>query len=143
MGARDYVSRPHLFLSQPKRKKKDVKKFLIASAIVAAGMTVAPVTASAAPIGEGCVSDFWMWQGLRTASRMICDGDRAADGSWERRRGFFDDPYYVPFRCSRYSCWGGYWVPELKVMESYRVTDDTVLPDEPGWIPSAEPRIVN
>ena len=31
---------------------------------------------------------------------------------------------------------------ELKVLESYRVTDATVLHDEPGFIESAEPRIV-
>lgn len=114
---------------------------------LAAGVTavlaslVAP-PARAVPIGEGCVEDFWMWRGLRSATRMICDGPRAADGSWERRRGFFDAEYYVPFSCSRYSCSGGYWVPELEVIESYPVTDATVLPDEPGFIESAEPRIV-
>lgn len=113
----------------------------VAAAVAAAGVGPPP-TASAAPVGEGCVSDFWMWQGLRSASRMICDGDRRPDGSWERRRGFFDNPYYVPFQCGRYSCWGGYWVPELRVIESYIVTDATVLPDEPGFIESAEPRIV-
>lgn len=99
-------------------------------------------TAQAAPTGEGCVEDFWMWKGLRSVTRMICDGDRKADGSWLRVRGFFDDRYYVPFTCSRYSCSGGYWVDELEVIERYPVTDDTVLPDEPGWIPSAEPRVV-
>jgi len=45
-------------------------------------------------------------------------------------------------RCGTYSCYGGYWVPELKVIDVYRVTDDTVLHDEPGWIQSAEPRVV-
>jgi len=98
--------------------------------------------AKAVPVGEGCVEDFWMWNGLRSATRMICDSDRAADGSWLRARGFFDDEYYVPFRCGRYSCWGGYWMPELKVIDRYRVTDGTVLGDEPGWIPSNEPRII-
>jgi hypothetical protein len=120
-----------------------MKKILIAAAaaLVLAPLGAAP-PAQAVPVGEGCVSDFWMWRGLRAAERMICDGYRAADGSWERRRGFFDDEYYVRASCSRYSCSGGYWVDELRVIETYRVTDVTVLPDEPGYIDSAEPRIV-
>ena len=100
------------------------------------------VPAQANPIGEGCVEDFWMWRGLRSATRVICDSERRADGSWERRRGFFDDEYYVPFSCSRYSCSGGYWVDELEVIDRYAVTDGTVLGDEPGWIPSNNGRIV-
>lgn len=119
----------------------------ITACIAATATTITTITllsppAAAAPIGQGCVEDFWMWRGLRTATRVICDGPKAADGSWERRRGFFDNEYYVPFSCGTYSCWGGYWVPELSVIESYRVTDGTVLPDEPGWIASAEPRVV-
>ena len=119
-----------------------LKRITLTLAAATTAATLFTPTAGAAPVGEGCVSDFWMYNGLRAASRMICDSDRAADGSWTRARGFFADEYYVPFRCSRYSCYGGYWVPELKVIDRYRVTDDTVLPDEPGWIPSAEPRVV-
>lgn len=114
----------------------------IAALAVALPIAIAPV-AAAQPVGEGCVQDFWMWRGVRSAERIICDGPRAADGSWERRRGFFDNEYYVPFRCSTYSCSGGYWVPELEVIDTYRVTDTTVLPDEPGFIESSEPRIVS
>lgn len=117
-------------------------KRLILAAASAVALLTPPAPAQAAPVGDGCVQDFWMWQGIRSASRMICDGSRAADGSWERRRGFFDDEYYVPVSCSRYSCYGGYWVPELRVIESYRVTDATVLHDEPGYIESATPRVV-
>lgn len=113
---------------------------ILAGVATAAALTAPP--ASAVPIGDGCVEDFWMWNGLRTATRMICDGTRAADGSWERRRGFFDQPYYVPFTCSRYSCSGGYWVGELEVIDVYRVNDGNVLPDEPGYIESTTPRIV-
>lgn len=121
-----------------------MKKSLIAAASVVVLLApVAAAPAQAVPVGEGCVSDFWMWRGLRSAERMICDGYRAPDGSWTRVRGFFDDEYYVPFSCSRYSCSGGYWVEELKVLDRYPVTDATVLPDEPGYIESAEPRIVS
>lgn len=119
-----------------------MKRPLIAAAAVAALLAPA-APAQAEPVGDGCVSDFWMWRGIRAASRMICDGYRAADGSWERRRGFFGNEYYVPVSCGRYSCSGGYWVPELKVIETYRVTDATVLPDEPGYIESATPRVVS
>ena len=120
-------------------------KRLIMAAALGFGVLAAP-TAHAAPIGEGCVSDFWMWQGLRASTRVICDGDRAADGSWERRRGFFADAYTTNgySSCYRYGCtyYPPRFIPELKVMDTYRVTDATVLPDEPGWIASAEPRVV-
>ena len=117
---------------------------------LAAGMAALSITVStpaqAAPTGEGCVQDFWMWNGLRSATRVICDGYRAADGSWERARGFLDDAYTTNgyTSCYRYGCtyYPPRYVPELKVIDRYRVTDDTVLPDEPGWIPSSEPRIV-
>jgi len=135
------------FLSRKKTMELNFKEKLALAlhlfpAAIIVGSCVGVATAKAEPVGEGCVSDFWMWRGLRASSRMICDSDRRADGSWERRRGFFANEYYVPFRCSRYSCYGGYWVDELKVIERYIVTDDTVLPDEPGWIPSTEPRVV-
>jgi len=117
-----------------------VKRVIAAAAVLVSLPLAAP--AQAVPVGEGCVEDFWMWRGLRASTRVICDSDRRPDGSWERRRGFFANEYYVPFQCGRYSCWGGYWVDELKVIDTYPVTDATVLPDEPGWIPSAEPRVV-
>jgi len=113
---------------------------LLTSAAVAATLLAPP--AAAAPVGEGCTSDFWMHQGLRASTRMICDGYRRADGSWERRRGFFAESYYRRLTCSRYSCSGGYWVPELEVIDRYPVTDATVLHDEPPYLESAEPRLV-
>lgn len=113
---------------------------------VLAALSLHPAPAHAAPVGDGCVSDFWMWNGLRTASRMICDGYRAPDGSWERRRGFFDDSYWTngSSSCSRYSCtyYPPRYIAELEVIDAYRVTDDTVLFDEPGYIESSTPRVV-
>jgi hypothetical protein len=116
-----------------------------AGGILAGFLTVPP--ANAAPVGDGCVEDFWMWNGLRTATRMICDGYRLADGSWERRRGFFDNAYWTngSSSCSSYSCtyYPPRYIPELKVIDVYPVTDATVLPDEPGYIESATPRVVS
>lgn len=121
-----------------------LKTLTVAALAGAAIFTATP--AEAASSGEGCVSDFWMWKGLRSAERLICDGERQADGSWMRVRGFFDDAYTTNgySSCSRYSCTYSppQYVPELKVIDQYVVTDATVLGDEPGWIPSAEPRIV-
>jgi len=125
-------------------------KIVTTAAIAAAAILTSP-PAGAGPIGQGCVDDFWMW-GLRSASRMICDGERQPDGSWWRRRGFFDDAYWTrPYS----SCSGGAWssvctyyekqyVPALEVIDpTYLVTDDTIPGGEPGWIPSDQPRIVH
>ncbi len=87
---------------------------------------------------DGCAEQFWMWKGLRSATRIICDSPRNPDGSWTRRRGFFADAYTTNGygSCSRYSCtyYPPRYVPELRVIDEYPVTDATVLPDEPGWI---------
>lgn len=111
------------------------KLLAAAAALLLIGGSLAPL-AKADYAGDGCVSDFWMYKGLRGSTRIICDGERAADGSWERRRGFFADAYYRSY-CGTYWCEGRV-IPELKDIESYRVTDSTVLPDEPGWIASPE-----
>ena len=35
-----------------------------------------------------------------------------------------------------FQCSGGYFAPEsVRAQESYVVAPDTVLPDEPGWLP--------
>ncbi len=123
---------------------------IVASAVIAASAILTSPPAGAGPIGEGCVEDFWMWN-LRSASRMICDGERQADGSWKRVRGFFDAAYWTR---PRTSCSGGTWsstctyyepefVPALEVIDPpYFLTDSTIPGGEPGWIPSAEPRTV-
>lgn len=115
-----------------------------AAAFTAASVVAAP--ASAEPVGEGCHSDFWMWH-LRSASRIICDGERNVDGAWVRRRGFFDDAYYTNAysSCYRYGCtyYPSRYVPELEVLDTpYVLTDDTIPGGEPGWTPSAEPRVI-
>lgn len=113
---------------------------IVAATIVAATAVITPATAKADPVSDkGCVEQFWMWQGLRPAIRRICDSYRNPDGSWERARGFFANAYTTNgySSCSRYSCVYSppRYVPELAVVDRYIVTDATVLPDEPGWIP--------
>lgn len=111
-----------------------MRTILAITALVGAMLTAPP--ASALP--AGCVDQFWMWRGLRASTRIICDGPRQADGSWMRRRGFFADAYTTNgySSCYAYGCtfYPPRYVPELAVVDEYPVTDDTVLPDEPGWI---------
>ena len=123
---------------------------IVIYAVIAASSILTSPPAGAGPIGKGCVEDFWMW-GLRGATREICDGERQADGSWWRVRGFFDEAYWTR---PRSVCSGGTWsstctyyeeelVPALEVIDPrYLVTDDTIPGGEPGWIPSDQPRVI-
>ncbi len=127
--------------------KMKMKKFsLLLAAVAVAASTAAPAQAN--PVGDGCVSDFWMW-GLRSAERIICDSERNADGSWTRARGFFDSAYTTNgySSCYRYGCtyYPPRYVPELEVIDPrYVVTDSTIPNGEPGWIPMAagESRVI-
>lgn len=101
------------------------------------------VPAHAVPLPPNCVQQPW-WRGeaLRFVVRTLCDGPIRADSSWMRSRNFYGAAYYVPVTCSwgyyGGSCTGGYWRPEFDSgVETYPVTDSTVLPDEPGHIGAA------
>lgn len=94
----------------------------------------APAAPAHADYDPGCVNQFWMY-GLRGTNRSICDGPIQADGSWMRARSFYSPQYWASGSCSRYYCSLGYWVPEFYKQDLYRVTPETVLPDEPGHIP--------
>ncbi len=111
----------------------------LAAALLGAGIT-APA-ATAAPMPPNCTDQFWM-MGLRAATRTICDGPQAADGSWIRGRAFTAPA----FTADGYSVCYGYGfctftmpkeVAAIDQLETYRVTPDTVLPDEPGYLGSA------
>lgn len=124
---------------------------LVSSAVIAASAILTSPPAAAGPLGEGCVEDFWMWS-LRSASRVICDGERQADGSWKRVRGFFDAGYWTrPYSSCSGGAWSSTctyyekeWVPELRVIDpAYFLTDATIPGGEPGWIPSDQPRVVH
>lgn len=114
------------------------------TATIGAALSVAalalsgPLPTAGADPGIGCEQIRWGFLGSQR--RTICDGPRQADGSWLRARVVWTPAHYVPISssCSRYSCssWGGYYVDDtLQAKETYIVTDATVLPDEPGWLP--------
>lgn len=89
-------------------------------------------------VEPGCESIRWGFLGSQT--RTICDGPMMADGSWIRYRMIWIPAHQVPFRtsCGTYSCTtsGGYWADEqVFSKEKYPVRPETVLPDEPGWLP--------
>ena len=106
----------------------------VVAALLGAGVT-APVASALPP---NCTQQFWMI-GLRKGQRTICDGPQAADGSWLRGRSF-NAPAFI---ADGYSVCYGYGfctftapkqVAAIDQLETYRVTPDTVLPDEPGYI---------
>lgn len=103
---------------------------------VAVGLGLTAPVASATP--ENCVEQFWRY-GLRSATRIICDSPITADGSWTRGRGFFAPAYTTDGYSVCYSeVFCTYTPPrvvaELDVRDYYRVTPETVLPDEPGHV---------
>ncbi|AGT12046.1 hypothetical protein SEA_TELAVIV_72 [Mycobacterium phage TelAviv] len=109
--------------------------FVVVGALIGAAIVLAGVPkANATP--PNCQQQLW-WRGeaMRFVTRTLCDGPIQADGSWNRARNFYGDAFYVPVSCYRWSCTGGYWRPVFDTgIETYRVTPETVLPDEPGHI---------
>lgn len=115
---------------------------LAAATLVAAFGTLAAPPAQA-DYDKGCELIHWgLFGGDR---RMICDGPKAADGSWERKRMYFTPPYH---RNASSTCSGGRYSSSCTYFEAadiplevhgtpeaYPVRDDNVLPDEPGWLP--------
>ena len=104
---------------------------LVASSLTAGALLLAP-TASADP---GCQTVPWGFLGSQ--KRTICDGPMRADGSWDRTRTIWWPSYWVNGYCYGYrfiSCTPGYWTAPGGNQETYPVTADTVLPDEPGHL---------
>lgn len=107
-------------------------------AAIAAG-TMVDTAAARADVGVGCETIRWGLFGAQR--RTVCDTPRRADGSWTRSRLVWVPAGYVPrsTSCGTYSCSssGGYYRGRGTVAyEQYPVTDETVLPDEPGWLPT-------
>ena len=117
-----------------------MKGFLILGSILASlvGGLFWAADAKAGPLPPNCTQQFWMI-GLRKGQRTICDGPQAADGSWLRGRSF-NAP---AFTADGYSVCYGYGfctftmpkqVAAIDQLETYRVTADTVLADEPSYL---------
>lgn len=117
-------------------------RMAVATSTTAAAVGTALLLAPpAGALPAGCVSQPWGFLGSQT--RQICDGPLAADGSWLRRRIIGVPEHYrnATSQCSNYtyssSCtfYPAGWVSEVIVEDNtYPVTPETVLPNEPGWI---------
>lgn len=113
---------------------------LTAYGAILAGAGLGYATDAHADAVSGCQDDFWFTFG--STRRVLCDGVTRPDGSWLRAREFYTPAHQVPMRTSCYGTYyvscttsGGYWQERLsKGVETYIVTPDTVLPDEPGHI---------
>ena len=121
------------------RLKRIVYPAALVCALAAAVQMSTPEPLAHADSGLGCLTEKWGFLG--SSRRTLCDTPRAADGSWTRLRVVWTPAHYVPFTCSGglyySSCSGGYAVDEtLQAKETYPVTDSSVLPDEPGWLPT-------
>lgn len=105
---------------------------LSAAVLAATGLGWATV----AKADPGCQTALWGFLGSQR--RAICDGPLRPDGSWLRARVIFTPAHNIPVFCSGsyfISCSGGGWVDTtITDQESYPVTPDTVLPDEPGHL---------
>lgn len=116
----------------PRRARRQLAAALAAGIFgVTAAFATAP--AKADPLPGNCVQQYWLY-GLRGTTRTICDGPMAADGSWQRAREFYGPAFWSPGYCSYYYCSLGYPVAAFDKVDVYRVTPDTVLPDEPGYV---------
>jgi hypothetical protein len=114
-----------------------VRRLSVAAAVVA--LAGAAPEANATPVTGVAGCDVAPWGFLGSQRRVICDAPIRPDGSWMRERVIVTPAHQVPFTCyhSAYtsSCSGGYWVDRVvDSEESYPVTPDTVLPDEPGHL---------
>lgn len=120
-------------------------KTLITTGLIAgAALGLAPAANAVPdvePLPGGGNCQVVLWGFLGSQRRAICDLPVQADGSWWRRRVVATPAHHVSlsFSCSggTYSSYctsyGGYDVPfSTQDDETYVVTPDTVLPDEPG-----------
>lgn len=113
-------------------KRVAYRRLLSAAAAGAVLMGVGLAYANDAHAAPACQSQPWGFLGSQT--RTICDEPIRKDGSWTRTRMFTWPSRYVSGWCSRYYCSAGYWTEAGGVKETYPVTPDTVLSDEPGHL---------
>lgn len=118
---------------------KHVKSIVLTCVLVMSSFSLTQIGAAHAD-DSGCQTDLWGF--LATQRRVICDSARRADGSWERARVVYTPAHQVPSRTSCYgssyvtcTTTGGYFVPfSEQERDLYDVTDENVLPQEPGWL---------
>lgn len=114
---------------------------LAAFGAILAGTGVGYATDARADALSGCQDDFKLIL-FQSTRRSICDGELRADGSWLRAREFYTPAHWVPLSTSCYGTYyisctssGGYYQERTsKGVETYVVTPETVLPDEPGHL---------
>ncbi|AHG24462.1 hypothetical protein PBI_OAKER_71 [Mycobacterium phage Oaker] len=121
-------------------------KKIIATAAVGAAVAGALITAPTASADYVMGCERVRWGFLFSGYRTICDGPKRPDGSWDRTRREWTPDHWAGGYCSGYyyiSCTPRYFVPEsTQRLETYPVTDATVLPGEPAWIPPGTVRII-
>jgi hypothetical protein len=99
--------------------------------------------------GMGCETIHWGPLGMQR--RKICDGPQQADGTWQRTRTIYSPALYLGSPClsspntsgdgddtmvgSMVDCSPHAYPENTLSQESYPVAPNTVLPDEPGWLP--------
>ena len=98
--------------------------------------------ASASPVPDHSNCDVVPWGFLGSQRRVLCDGPMQENG-WVRRRLEFVPEHYAPATTNCYSstfnsyCYsypGGWIDTKITDDETYWVSPDTVLPDEPGHL---------
>lgn len=121
--------------------KRTVRRFLAAMSagvVLSTGALYAATAPAKAAPGLGCETIRWGLFGSQR--RTVCDTPRRPDGSWTREREMWVPAGWVSGYCSGsywVSCSQGYYRERGTVAyEAYVVTDATVLPDEPGWLPT-------
>lgn len=126
--------------TRSKTLKRALAALSVAAALATPALALTP-TASADPASCETIS----WGFLGSQRRTVCDSPINADGNWNRHRVFWIPAHHVPLTTSCYGgrywtqcqTYGGYDVPTRIVGdETYLVTPDTVLPDEPGHLPA-------
>lgn len=124
-----------------------MKRTIIASLLAGTALALAPA-AAANPVPDMPNCDRAVWGFLGSQVRLICDTPVRADGSWDRSRVVATPAHTTPqmFSCSGgaytsfCTSYGGQFVPlTIQDNETYRVTADTVLPDEPGHLGGPAP----
>lgn len=105
-----------------------------ASILVLLGTALGYATDAKAAPAPGVVCQTAPWGFLGSQRRTLCDTPVFTDGSWLRERTIWWPQRWVPLSCGRYSCWGGYWQDAGGNRETYPVTPETVLADEPGHL---------